>query len=60
VSPDDPGKRQEEAIAELTVFLAERTRLAVIDPLAARSIAVRLYQAGWRRVRRPDGTPVGR
>lgn len=56
----DPGKQHEAAIEELAEFLAQRTRLATIDPSAAASIAARLYQAGWRRIRRPDGTPIGR
>ena len=55
----DPGQKKEEAITELEKFLAERTRLATIDPSAAQSIATRLYDAGWRRVRRPDGHPIG-
>lgn len=55
----DPGRKKEEAIAELAAFLAERTRLATIAPAAADSIAARLYDAGWRRIRRPDGHPIG-
>lgn len=55
----DPGKKKEEAVAELAAFLAERTRLATIDPSAAPSIADRLYAAGWRRIRRPGGHPIG-
>lgn len=45
----NPVKTRSEAITELAAFLAGRTRLATIDPSAARSIAAEVYDGGWRR-----------
>jgi hypothetical protein len=44
---EEPG--QEQQIGELEFFLATRTQLATTDPSIAYSLAVRLYEEGWRK-----------